>query len=111
MGRSHSVSVRRRGVAAALGAATATAGCVAGYAGRTFDDGEVEILTLAEQEVPPTTCERELSPDDIRAVDDPAFGPGDAWPADSGSCRPLEATSTIIGLWGDVLRAHTRFHY
>ena len=56
---------------------------------------------------PPTIYGKEPYPDGIRAVDDPAFGPGDAWPADSDSCRPLETTSTMIGLWGDdVARAH-----
>ena len=108
MGRSHSASVRRRDVVAAPGAAaTATAGRVAGYVGPASDDGEVETLTLAEQGVPPTICEEELSPGGIRAVDDPAFGPGDAWPADPDGYRPLEATSTVIGLEGDnVARAY-----
>ena len=107
MGRSHSASVRRRDVVAALGAATATAGCVTGDAGRASDDGEVETPTLAEQGVPPTICEEELSPGGIRAVDDPAFGPGDAWPADPDGYQPLEATSTVIGLDSDdVARAY-----
>ncbi len=99
---------------AALGAVTATAGCVAGYAGKEApddsdggDDGEVETLTFAEQGVPPTICEEDLSPSGIVAIDDPAFGPGDAWPADPDGYQPLEATSTVIGLTdGDAARAY-----
>ena len=87
---------------AALGAATATAGCVTVYAGRTSDDGEVETPILAEHDIPPIIYGEEPSPSDIRAVDDPAFGPGDAWPADPDGCRLLEVTAIILGLEGGI---------
>lgn len=103
MARSHSRRVRRRDVIAALGVAAGTPGCAAGYTDERSGEGddEVETLTLAERGVPPTICEEELSPGGIRAIDDPAFGPGDAWPAVADGYRSLDAASTVIGLTTD----------
>lgn len=97
--------MRRRGLLAVIG----TAGVLAGCAGEDDDHGpdaeetrtdgdEIETVSLAEQGIPPTICKETPSPEGIRAIGEPAFGPSEEWPDDPDGYPPLTDDRTVIWL-------------
>jgi hypothetical protein len=69
--------------------------------GSGADDGAnatIDAPTLAEQGTPRTICEEPISPDGIRAIGKPAFGPPGEWPVDPDGYRPLTDERTVIGI-------------
>lgn len=108
--------MRRRDLLAAIGTSVALAGCAGGGDDRGSDTGEngtdaaggeTEVLPLAERGIPSTICEETLSPEGIRAIGEPAFGPPAEWPDDPDGYRPLTDERTVIGLEGsETARAY-----
>jgi len=107
--------MRRRDYLAAAGA-LGLAGCVGNVPGRSDegsatearpeDDGNPEadnestvtVPSLAERGNPTTICDEAISPGGIRAIEEPAFGSPDEFPADPDGYQPLTDGQTVIGV-------------
>jgi hypothetical protein len=95
--------MRRRDLLVVAGAVS-LAGCVSGVTdtggdGSTdTDEADVEVPSLAERGTPRTICEEEITPDGIRAIEEPVFGSPGEYPDDPDGYQTLIDDRTVIGL-------------
>jgi hypothetical protein len=105
--------MRRRDLLVVAGSVS-LAGCISGVIDTGDDDGgadtgsdgsddsadevDVEVPSLAQRGTPRTICEEEITPDGIRAIEEPAFGSPGEYPDDPDGYRTLTDDRTVIAI-------------